>query len=308
MNADTELAFFCLLVKQGESCGDRAGIEPDLPAGGLLPPVATGGAPGVRLLNRTTRCISLTGEGARSILESALRISDIDEMERLVSSSRRRRKGCCGQCAARFRPFLHRPGDLGFTKTYPDVETQLHLTDRPISSPDEAIDVSIRFWRAARPTPDRQKIAANRRLLCARRPTCELRRRPAGLIRTTSRSTSASCARTNRPTATGALSRGGQTETMAVRRQAEHQRREVALNWRWRARHPDARRVGRARYLRSGRLVQLLADYAPRRRPTCMRSISNGSTCRPGWPISSSTCATSLSCHADSPQHNQSNW
>ena len=50
---------------------------------------------GVRLLNRTTRRISLTSEG-EVYFENAVRIlKEIDEMERLVSSSRAAPKGYC---------------------------------------------------------------------------------------------------------------------------------------------------------------------------------------------------------------------
>ena len=52
---------------------------------------------------------------------------------------------------------------------------QLHLTDRPVSLPDEAIDVSIRFGDLPDSRLIAKKIAANRRLLCApRRPICAL--------------------------------------------------------------------------------------------------------------------------------------
>lgn len=92
MNADSELGFFCLLVKQGSLAATARELN-------LTPPAVSRRLSqleerlGVRLLNRTTRRISLTSEG-EVYFANALRIlSDIGEMERLVSSSRAAPKG-----------------------------------------------------------------------------------------------------------------------------------------------------------------------------------------------------------------------
>ena len=72
MNADTELAFFCLLVKQGSLVATARELN-------LTPPAVSRRLTqleerlGVRLLNRTTRRISLTSEG-EVYFENAVRI------------------------------------------------------------------------------------------------------------------------------------------------------------------------------------------------------------------------------------------
>src|SRR6185437_13686603 len=98
---------------------------------------------GVRLLNRTTRRISLTGEG-EVYFENAKRIlSDIDDMERLVSSNRAAPKGLLRiNAPLGFGRSYIGPAISAFIKRYPDVEVQLHLTDRPVSLPDDTIDIS----------------------------------------------------------------------------------------------------------------------------------------------------------------------
>jgi LysR family transcriptional activator of dmlA len=92
MNTDSELAFFCVLVKQGSLAAAARELN-------LTPPAVSRRLSlleerlGVRLLNRTTRRISLTGEG-EVYFENAQRIlSDIDEMEQRVSSSRAAPRG-----------------------------------------------------------------------------------------------------------------------------------------------------------------------------------------------------------------------
>ena len=77
MNNDSELAFFCMLIKQGSLVATARELN-------LTPPAVSRRLAqleerlGVRLLNRTTRRISLTSEG-EVYFQNALRIlSDID--------------------------------------------------------------------------------------------------------------------------------------------------------------------------------------------------------------------------------------
>ena len=58
------------------------------------------------------------------------------------------------------------PAVSSFAKRYPEVEVQLHLSDRPIALPNDAIDVAIRFGDLPDSRLIARKIAANRRRLC----------------------------------------------------------------------------------------------------------------------------------------------
>lgn len=212
MNTDSELAFFCLLVKRGSLAATARELN-------LTPPAVSRRLAqleerlGVRLLNRTTRRISLTGEGEVYFNEAQRILGDIEELERRLASNRAAPKGLLRVNAPLgFGRSYIGPAISLFTRQYPEVEVQLHLTDRPINLPDEAIDVSIRFGEIPDSRLVARKIAVNRRLLCAAPGGRSIRRNLA--------STSASCcARTKPPTATGAFrtaSRRKRSRCMAI--------------------------------------------------------------------------------------------
>ena len=257
----SDLAFFCLIVKQGSMAAAARELN-------LTPPSVSRRLAqleerlGVRLLNRTTRRLSLTGEG-EVYFASAMRIlSDIEEMEQQVSSSRAAPKGLLRiNAPLGFGRSYIGPAISAFNKRYPEVEVQLHLTDRPVNLPDEAIDVAIRFGEAPDSRLIAKKIAANRRLLCAS---------PAYLAAAGRPQTPHDLARhqcivlRQNELAAGnwRLSHGKQTETVKVHGRLSTNDGEVALNWaldgygilmraEW-----DV-----AKYLRSGRLVQVLAEF-----------------------------------------------
>jgi len=261
MSSDSELAFFCLLVKQGSLAATARELN-------LTPPAVSRRLSqleerlGVRLLNRTTRRISLTSEGD-VYFQNALRIlSDIDEMERLVSSSRKAPKGLLRVNAPLgFGRSYIGPAISAFTKSYPDVEVQLHLTDRPISLPDEAIDVSIRFGDMPDSRLIAKKIAVNRRLLCASSAYLRAAGRPAYPHDLTQHQ--CIVLRQNESAyGNWRLSRGKQTDTIKVHGKLSTNDGEVALNWALDG-HGILMRAewDVAKYLRSGRLERILADY-----------------------------------------------
>ncbi len=261
MNADSELGFFCLLVKQGSLAATARELN-------LTPPAVSRRLSqleerlGVRLLNRTTRRISLTSEG-EVYFGNALRIlSDIEEMERLVSSSRAAPKGLLRVNAPLgFGRSYIGPAISAFSRRYPDVEVQLHLTDRPIGLPDEAIDVSIRFGELPDSRLIAKKVAANRRLLVASPAYLRAAGTPAyphDLVQH-----QCIVLRQNE-TAYGnwRVSRGKQTETVKVHGKLSTNDGEVALNWALEG-HGILMRAewDVAKYLRSGRLLQVLSDF-----------------------------------------------
>lgn len=260
MNTDSELGFFCLLVKQGSLAATARELN-------LTPPAVSRRLSqleerlGVRLLNRTTRRISLTGEGEVYFGNAQRILSDIDEMERLVSSSRAAPKGLLRiNAPLGFGRSYIGPAISAFTRSYADVDVQLHLTDRPVSLPDEAIDVSIRFGDLPDSRLIAKKIAANRRLLVA----SPVYLRTAGQPANPHDLTQHQCIvlRQNESAyGNWRLSRGKQTETVKVHSKLSTNDGEVALNWALEG-HGILMRAewDVAKYLRSGRLVQVLAD------------------------------------------------
>ncbi len=307
MNTDSELAFFCLLVKQGSLASTARELN-------LTPPAVSRRLSqleerlGVRLLNRTTRRISLTSEGEVYFGNAQRILSDIDEMERLVSSSRAAPKGLLRVNAPLgFGRSYIGPSISAFTKTYPDVDVQLHLTARPVSLPDEAIDVSIRFGDLPDSRLIAKKIAVNRRLLCA----APVYLRSAGQPAYPHELTQHQCIvlRQNESAyGNWRLSHGKQTETIKVHGKLSTNDGEVALNWALEG-HGILMRAewDVAKYLRSGRLVQLLADYdTPPADVYAVYLERLNLSAKVAYFVE--YLRDYLSRHIDSPNHKQSNW
>ncbi|MBB3264916.1 LysR family transcriptional regulator for bpeEF and oprC [Azospirillum sp. OGB3] len=100
---------------------------------------------GVRLLQRTTRKLSLTLDGA-AYLEGATRIlSDLEEIETSFTSARKTPRG---------RLRVDMPGSVGrliiiptiheFHARYPDIEIMIGMSDRPIDLIQEGVDCVLR--------------------------------------------------------------------------------------------------------------------------------------------------------------------
>src|SRR5690606_23466100 len=122
---------------------------------------------GVRLLNRTTRRISLTNEGEIYLHHAQRILTDIADMEGLVAHSRTTPKGLLRiNAPLGFGRSYIAPVASEFMQLYAAVEIQLTLTDRPIILPDEAIKIANRFGEIPDSRLFARKIAANRRLLC----------------------------------------------------------------------------------------------------------------------------------------------
>jgi LysR family transcriptional regulator, transcriptional activator for dmlA len=123
---------------------------------------------GVALVNRTTRRMSLTPEG-ELYLEHARRIlREIDGMEELLGVSKATPKGLLrvnatlGFGRSHVGPLISR-----FVRRYPQVEVQLQLSVNPPPVTDDSFDVCIRFGAPPEARVIARRIAPNRRLLCA---------------------------------------------------------------------------------------------------------------------------------------------
>ena len=123
---------------------------------------------GVSLVNRTTRRMSLSPEGER-YLEHARRILDeIGHMEEELGVSRSTPTGLLrvnatlGFGRSHIAPLISR-----FLRQYPQVEVQLQLSVNPPPLTEDAFDVCIRFGEPPDARVIAQRLAPNRRLLCA---------------------------------------------------------------------------------------------------------------------------------------------
>jgi len=218
---------------------------------------------GVRLFNRSTRRLSLTAEG-EVYLENARRIlGEIDDLDALIASRQAAPRGLLKVNAPLgFGRSYIAPAIAEFAQQYPEVSLQLQLTDRPADFVREAFDVAVRFGDLPDTSLIARKIAPNRRLVCAspgylkkhgtpvtphdlaRHQCIVLRQNEAayGLWRCT---------------------KGRRSETVKVRGNLSSNDGEVTLTWGLAGLGILQRAEwDLARYLRSGRLVQVLEDYA----------------------------------------------
>jgi LysR family transcriptional activator of dmlA len=123
---------------------------------------------GVRLVNRTTRSISLTSEGEIYLHYATRILAEVREMEDVVSSSRSVSKGLLRVNASLgFGRTTIAPLVSKFVKLHPHVEVQLDLTDRPIDLVESGVDLAIRFGALPDKRLNARCIMPNRRLLCA---------------------------------------------------------------------------------------------------------------------------------------------
>ena len=222
---------------------------------------------GVSLVNRTTRRMSLTPEG-EVYLEHARRIlGEIDGMEEVLGVGKATPKGLLrvnatlGFGRSHVAPLISR-----FVRKYPEVEVQLQLSVNPPALTEDSFDVCIRFGAPPDTRVVARRIAPNRRLLCAS-PAYLARR---GTPRTPQDLTHHNCIGIRQgEEAYGvwrlASGRGKGTKTEAVKTRGNLTTNdgEIAVNWALDG-HGILMRAewDIERYLRNGRLVQVLPQYS----------------------------------------------
>lgn len=123
---------------------------------------------GVRLLNRTTRRLSLT-EAGYDFREWCERIAaDVAEAERSVASLHAEPRGVLRVNAPMSFGQLHLgPVLADFLERYPDVHIDMAMTDRRIDLVEEGFDIAIRIGVLRDSSLVARKLASTRRVVCA---------------------------------------------------------------------------------------------------------------------------------------------
>ncbi len=130
-------------------------------------------------------------------------LTQIDEVEQLISSSRATPKGLIRVNASLgFGRRYIGPALGAFFAQYPEVEIQLEISDHPLDLTTHGFDLGIRFGTLPDAALHARKIASNRRLLCASPLYLEQHGVP-NTWRIYSNTTTSSCGKTKRPTACG---------------------------------------------------------------------------------------------------------
>lgn len=261
MGTPSDLAFFSSLVKLGSlsAVAREFDVTPSAASKWLA---QLEQRLGVRLVNRTTRRLSLTSEGEAYLLGSRKILAEIDDLEQEVSSTRNAPKGLLKVNATLgFGRSYIAPIISKFERTYPDLEVQLLLTDRPMNLAEEAIDVGIRFGEPPDARVIARKIATNKRRIFASPAYLKAHGKPTAPNDLATHN----CLILRQDDSAYGLwrfAKGKATQTVKVRGTMSSNDGEVVLNWcldghgilmrsEW-----DA-----AKFLRSGRLEVVLDDY-----------------------------------------------
>ncbi len=262
MDGFSDLAFFTLLVKQGSlaAAAQQLGVTPPAVSKRLA---AIERRLGVRLLQRTTRRIGLTPEGETFLVEGARVLAELEALERTVSGSQAMPKGLLRVSATlgfgrqRIAPVLSR-----FARQYPEVEVQLHLSDRPVNLVEQGFDLQLRFGELPDARLTARLLARNRRVLCAS-PAYLKRAGPPSSPRDLARHACLFIRESDETFGSWHLRNGSRSETVKVRGPLASNDGECVLGWaldghgilmrsRWEA----------APLLRSGRLKPVLPEWS----------------------------------------------
>ncbi|KFE62505.1 LysR family transcriptional regulator [Hyalangium minutum] len=100
---------------------------------------------GTRLLNRTTRSVSLTGEGERYLERSRRALGEFDLLE-APSDARTELRGMLSVTASVLFGQLHLvPVVAEFLEAHPQLDLRLTLLDRVVSLAEEGMDLGVRI-------------------------------------------------------------------------------------------------------------------------------------------------------------------
>ena len=261
MGAPSDLGFFSALVKLGSlsAVAREFDVTPSAASKWLA---QLEQRLGVRLINRTTRRLSLTSEGEAYLLGGRRILAEIDDLEQEVSSTQNAPKGLLKVNASLgFGRSYIAPIISKFEQAYPDLEVQLLLTDRPMNLAEEAIDIGIRFGEPPDSRVIAKKIATNRRRIFAAPAYIKAHGRPL----TPNDLTTHNCLilrQDDKAYGLWRFSKGKNTQTIKVRGTMSSNDGEVVLNWALDGHGVLMRSEWDAtRFLRSGRLEVLLEEY-----------------------------------------------
>ena len=122
----------------------------------------------MRLLNRTTRAVSLTEAGARFLAGARRVLSDLDEIERAAAGEGAAPRGQLQLTAPILFGRLHvAPIVMEFLGLFPDVSAALILLDRPVDLVEEGLDVAVRIGALAESSALATRVGAVHRIAVA---------------------------------------------------------------------------------------------------------------------------------------------
>lgn len=221
---------------------------------------------GVALVNRTTRRMSLTPEGELYLQNARRILAEIDGMEQMLGVGKATPRGLLrvnatlGFGRSHVAPLISK-----FVRRHPQVEVQLQLSVNPPALTDDTYDVCIRFGAPPDSRVIARHIAPNRRLLCAS-PTYLAKHGVPKVPNDLTRHNCIGIRQGEEAYGVWRLSSGrgrsAKTESVKTRGNLTTNDGEIAVSWALDG-HGVLMRAewDIDRYLRSGRLVQILPNY-----------------------------------------------
>lgn len=133
----------------------------------------------VRLLNRTTRRLSLT-EGGQAFYERSVQLlADLDEAEVAVTSASIVPRGTLRlTCSATFGARHLAPAVAAFTSRYPQMRFDAELSERIVDLVEEGFDLAVRVGATGSQNLVARKIGSSRIVCCAAPSYLELHGEP----------------------------------------------------------------------------------------------------------------------------------
>lgn len=261
-SSSADLEFFVLLAKYGSLSATARAL-------GITPPATTVRLAqiehrlGVRLVNRTTRKISLTNEGELYLEYATRLLGELREMDEIISSSNKTPRGILRVNAPLGfgRTVL---ADLAskFTEKFPEVEIVIDVTDKPINLVESGFDLAIRFGDDFAEGIVARRILSNRRFICASPIYLTKYGTPKNLDDLAHHK----CIihrQNNDIYGTWKFIKDGETHTMKVSGSLSSNDGDIVLNWGLEGRGIIIRSEWSAsKYILSGRLIQILTEYS----------------------------------------------
>lgn len=122
---------------------------------------------GVRLLNRSTRSVSLTEAGRAYYERCTLILSEIEQADEAAQMLQSKPRGTLRLNVSSGVPAIIAPSIAEFTSLYPDVAVRLTATSRMVDLIEEGFDLAVRFLAIADSSLILRRLAVFRLVVCA---------------------------------------------------------------------------------------------------------------------------------------------
>lgn len=123
---------------------------------------------GARLLNRTTRSVSLTDVGRSYYDRCVVLLAELEEAETLASAQQASPRGLLRLNTSPGLGVRHvAPAIADFITLHPDMSVELSLTDRPVDLVEEAFDLALRVEPVPESSLIVRQLAPVRMVICA---------------------------------------------------------------------------------------------------------------------------------------------